>query len=150
MNPADKPPTVPRRKSIRLGAFNYAAQGFYFITLVTHERRCKFGVIAEGKLVPSKLGEIATQEWEASARTRSEITLGPFVLMPNHLHAIVEIGEPDSTDPVGKRTFSPLAKRSLSALVAGYKSAVTSRYRRAMGDTEFVGLAAELLRAHRA
>jgi len=64
-------------------------------------------------------------ECEKSTQIRKEIELDAFVVMPNHVHAIVVIA--DGTERATGR--SPLqagpAKRSLGAFVGGFKSAVT-------------------------
>ena len=78
-------PQLPKRRSIRLPGFDYASQGAYFITIVTKDRRCAFGTIVDDALQATALGVIATEEWAANGSP----VAAPFVLMPNHLHAIV-------------------------------------------------------------
>jgi hypothetical protein len=67
----------------------YSGNGNYFITINTYDRACLFGDIVDGKMVLNDFGEIATNEWFKSFEMRAELSLGEFVLMPNHLHAIV-------------------------------------------------------------
>jgi putative transposase len=131
----DQPPH--HRRSIRLPGFDYASQGAYFVTIVTDLRRCLFGDIVSEKLRSSRLGEIALEEWLTGPTHRSEIELGPFCLMPNHLHAIVSILTPAQStegDPRVAPTRRGPGQRSLGALISGYKAAVTKRYRRDAGD----------------
>jgi REP element-mobilizing transposase RayT len=122
------------RRSIRLRGYDYAAKGAYFVTLVTFAREPIFGDISQGKMTLSALGEIATTEWIRSASIRQEIDLDDFVVMPNHLHAIVHIRDV----VVGAHGHAPLrpvfasnmpirTPRSLGSLVGGYKGAVTKR-----------------------
>jgi len=118
-------PEARRRRSIRLDNFDYASAGAYFITIVTKGRKCLFGDIVDGELRLNDWGQIVQDEWEMSAQIREEIELDAFVVMPNHVHAIVAI-----SDRRGRATGrSPLqsgpAKRSLGAFVGGFKSVVT-------------------------
>jgi len=129
-------PEARRRRSIRLHKFDYASAGAYFITIVTQDRKCLFGDIIAGEMRLNECGQAVQDEWEKSARIREEIELDAFVVMPNHIHAIIAIG-----DRSGRATGrSPLqsgpGKRSLGAFVGGFKSAVTKRInesRRALG-----------------
>ena len=118
-----------RRRSVRLPDFDYSSQGAYFITIVSNARQFQFGDIISGDLQPSSLGQIVSNEWLATPAIRSGVTLGAFVVMPNHLYAVVWL--PSSTDGIS----NPKAyRRSLGALMSGYKAAVTSRYRSLIGD----------------
>ncbi len=72
------------------------------------------------------------REWIATSRIRKEIELGPFVLMPNHLHAIVEINRTDDqVEDAVSSWVSPAGPRkaSLGSLVAGFKAATTKMCR---------------------
>ena len=126
-----------RIESNRLRGWNYANDGLYFITIVTANRECVFGDIVDGEMQYSKLGQIAHDEFLKSFEIRSELQLGAFCLMPNHLHAILILDNDDAVDsrntigtngngsPTGIAHRSP---KSISSFVAQYKSAVVSRY----------------------
>ena len=77
------------RRSIRLSGYDYTSAGAYFITICTHGRDCLFGRVVDGEMQLNALGEIARAEWELTGRLRPEIELGPYVMMPNHFHAII-------------------------------------------------------------
>jgi len=53
--------------------------------------------VKNGIMRPSKIGEIVQREWIKTPKIRPDmnITLGEFVVMPNHFHGIVIIGEND-------------------------------------------------------
>jgi putative transposase len=38
------------RRSIRLKGYDYSKPGAYFVTIVTHERKCLFGKIEDGAM----------------------------------------------------------------------------------------------------
>jgi putative transposase len=115
-----------RRRSIRLHEYDYRQAGAYFITIVAHDRIMLFGEITGGETRLSEFGQIVEDEWQKSSAIRREIELDVFVVMPNHIHGIVNI-----IDSVGATGRSPLHSgppaRSLGAFVAGFKSAVTKR-----------------------
>ena len=77
--------------SMRLKNWKYDTDGLYFITVVTQNRVCNLGTIANEEMVLSAFGVIVQQEWHKSFDIRKELFLDEFVLMPNHLHAIVVI-----------------------------------------------------------
>jgi len=85
-----------------------------------------FGEIAGNEMQLNELGKIVLDEWQKSSIIRREIELDCFVVMPNHIHGIVNFINAD----VGATGWSPLRSgppaRSLGA-VAGFKSAVTKR-----------------------
>jgi putative transposase len=84
-------PDILHRKSIRLKGYDYSQAGEYFITLCCYDRQCLFGHIQNGEMTLNQFGQIARDEWIKSAQIRSEIKLHQFVVMPNHIHGIVEI-----------------------------------------------------------
>jgi len=82
-----------RIESNRLRGWDYGWKGYYFITIVTRNREHYFGNIKNGKLIKSKLGEIAIDEWLKTAQIRRDmnIILDEYCVMPNHFHAIIKI-----------------------------------------------------------
>jgi putative transposase len=84
-----------RIPSTRLLNWNYGSPALYFVTIITQSRKHYFGEIENGILKLNKLGLYAFSEWEKSPMIRPDmnIQLGEFVVMPNHFHGIVMIGE---------------------------------------------------------
>lgn len=80
-----------RIESNRLKGWNYANNGLYFITIVTQNRECNLGHIENNEMIKSKFGEIVNDEWYKSFEMRNELFLHEYILMPNHLHAIMEL-----------------------------------------------------------
>ena len=122
---------VRTRKSTRLPEYDYGQTGAYFLTICTYQRECLFGEIADGEMRLNACGNVVVEEWLRSSGVRVEIELDAFVVMPNHVHAIVimhnDVGA-TGRSPLGaaRRPGGP-AKRSLGAFIAGFKSSVTSR-----------------------
>ncbi len=84
-----------RIPSTRLQNWDYRWAGIYFITICTENREHYFGEITNGKITLSEIGEIVECEWLKTVEMRPDMNLwmGEYVVMPNHFHAIVGIGE---------------------------------------------------------
>lgn len=82
-----------RIESNRLRGWDYSRGGVYYITIVTANQRCLFGDIVSDKIILNDFGTIVNDEWMKSFDIRQELFLDEYVVMPNHLHAIVMIGE---------------------------------------------------------
>ena len=125
--------------------WDYSGNGFYYITIMVQHRKCLFGKIENDKMVFSDFGKIANNEWYMSFEIRQELILDEFILMPNHLHAIVVIKKPDGLDVEmhGRASLQPdqsqqsnphetnpkfhRKPKSISSFIAGYKSVVTTK-----------------------
>ena len=133
-----------RRRSIRLPAYDYAQPGAYFVTVTAFGRRCLFGDVVRDAMQLSDIGRIATDEWHETAALRPNIELDAFVVMPNHVHAILWLlddalfasdegtARRAPTDREPARFGKPVAN-SLSTIIGAHKSAVTKRVRREIG-----------------
>jgi len=86
---------IKHRRSILFAGYDYASEGMYFITLVTHHREHLFGSVVDGEMILNEYGRIVREEWFRSAEIRKEIELDndEFIIMPNHIHGIVQINE---------------------------------------------------------
>ncbi len=112
-------------KSIRLKGYDYAQAGLYFVTLCVQNRKAIFGSIRNGKMHLNLLGRIAEQEWRNTAEIRKNCSLGPFIIMPNHFHAIISIDYTiKASESIGEFK-SP--SQSLGAIIRGYKGATTKK-----------------------
>ena len=83
----------PQRKLLRLKKYDYSQPGAYFVTIVTQGRICCFGDNENGEMILNAAGEMVREEWLALPKRFPMITLGAFVIMPNHGHGIIEINE---------------------------------------------------------
>jgi REP element-mobilizing transposase RayT len=81
------------RHSIRLQNYDYSQAGAYFVTVCAQDRKCLFGDIANGEMALNDYGLAVQDEWMKTAEIRSEIQLGEFVVMPNHFHGILIVGD---------------------------------------------------------
>jgi len=84
-------PDIHHRRSIRLKGYDYSRAGLYFVTIITHHRLPLFGEIIEGEMILNVAGWIAENTWFDLVNHVSNVTLHEFVVMPNHVHGIIEI-----------------------------------------------------------
>jgi REP element-mobilizing transposase RayT len=84
-------PDLHHRRSIRLKGYDYSQEGLYFITICVQEHKCVFGHIAAGEMILSNYGQVAKDCWQAIPQHYPHVVLHEFVIMPNHLHGIIEI-----------------------------------------------------------
>ena len=84
-----------RIPSARLQNWDYGWNAMYFITICTQGREYYLGEIVDGKMILSEIGKIAEQEWIKIPEIRPDMNLelDAFVVMPNHFHAILIIGD---------------------------------------------------------
>ena len=122
-------PEKHHRRSIRLRGWDYSRPGAYFVTICTHNGECLLGWVVDGKMMLSPWGQIARDEWMASAKIRHEIRLDAFVVMPDHIHGIIWIVAGNNVGATGRSPLRPHgpSPKSLGSFIAGYKSAVTKR-----------------------
>jgi len=138
---ADKYKNQYRIKSTRLQNWDYGQNGGYFITICTEKRVHYFGEITNEKMQLSDIGKIVESEWLATFEMRPDmnLTMGEFVIMPNHFHAIISIGDNQFNTHRGGRDamhcvstaqnkFGPQSK-NLGSIVRGFKSGVTKNAR---------------------
>ena len=86
-------------------------------------------------MVLNKLGNIAQEEIIKTSQLRKNVKINHFVIMPNHVHMIIEFLHPENTRENNPRKFiSP--KNNISSLIRGYKSAVTKRCRVVLHTTD--------------
>lgn len=85
------------RRSIRLPLHDYSLPGAYFVTICAHDRVCLFGEIRADSMQLSSAGQVVHEAWAAIPSASKGVATGPFIVMPNHLHGIIEI----ASAPVG-------------------------------------------------
>lgn len=112
---------APNRKNPRLAGKDYSDPGYYVVTVCTRNRECLFGRIPEDRLIPTKLGTIATDCWLELPSHHPGLKLGSWVVMPNHLHGLLLLPTTSFHIEVPHRFIS------VSDIVGGFKSAVSRK-----------------------
>ncbi|ALU74692.1 transposase [Tenacibaculum finnmarkense] len=77
--------------SARLQNWDYGNNGAYFITICTAQNQHYFGAIKNKEMLLNDIGELAKKYWLEIPNRFSFITLGNFIIMPNHMHGILII-----------------------------------------------------------
>ncbi|MFZ2189428.1 MAG: hypothetical protein WA057_02085 [Candidatus Magasanikiibacteriota bacterium] len=80
-----------RIPSSRLDGYDYSQNGNYFITICVHEKQHYFGEVVNGKMKLSPLGLVAQKCWQEIPGHFHHVCLDEFIIMPNHVHGIINI-----------------------------------------------------------
>ncbi len=84
-------PDLHHRRSIRLKVYDYSQSGLYFITICCQDKICHFGKIENEIMILNDLGKIANECWLAIPTHFPNAVLHEYVVMPNHIHGIIEL-----------------------------------------------------------
>ena len=137
-----------RIESARLKDWDYATPGFYFVTVCTRQRENIFGEVQEGMMLRSPVGEIVAEELVKTETVRENVKMDTWIVMPNHLHAIIHIthrvetsrGEIETlrrnVSTAEKENPSRLKPNTLGSIVGQIKIKCTKRIR-ALGIQKF-------------
>ena len=83
------------RKSIRLKEHDYQQDGLYFITICIQNREHLLGNILDDSHVIYDAGVMIEDVWNDLAKYYKGIITHDFVVMPNHIHGIIELENSD-------------------------------------------------------
>ena len=84
--------------SKRLKNWDYSGEGVYFITIVTKNRKCIFGSVIDDKMILNENGQIIENELLKSIKIRKNWFFHNWVVMPNHVHLLIEIQNDNRSD----------------------------------------------------
>ena len=112
---------LPKRKHPRLRNYDYSMPGAYFITICTHNKRCLLSNIEKQICVPDEIsadtgdavgrglapaenrytlyGEIAEKQLFLLEKRYPCLKIDRYVIMPNHIHVIIVLGEAAGASP---------------------------------------------------
>lgn len=110
------------RKSPRIPGYDYAREGYWFVTVCTAGKKNLFW--EQNRL--NDLGEIAQKELADLENRHQRLQVTKSVVMPNHIHAIIAIG----CD--GKEGALP----DLNVVIGQYKSGVSRRIHKTVPDLQ--------------
>lgn len=117
---------LPKRKQIRLQAYDYTQNNAYFITICTHNRAHLFGEIVGANLcVRPNEPEKIVERWLVEIENKYEkVTIDKYVIMPDHIHFILR--------QTGEHTGSPLHE-----MIKWFKTQTTNEYIRGVKQELF-------------
>ena len=117
------------RRSIRLQRYNYSLPGAYFITICIHEQKMLLKIKGVQMMIRSV--------WSSLPDRFLSLKLDEFVIMPNHIHAILCINTVgadlvsarNKADLVSARNkTTPMSSPTISRIVQAFKSITTYNY----------------------
>jgi len=120
-------PDVHHRRSIRLKDYDYSKEGMYYITICTKNREKLFGEITVGVgLVSTQMklnesGKMIKEIYENLEQEFENIKLHDYIIMPNHIHGILEIYNKE----IGVDTRPT---PTIGDIICSFKSKVMTRY----------------------
>jgi putative transposase len=133
----------------RLEGFDYTTDQLYFVTFNVEKRAQYFGKVIDKKMILSDPGRIARDRFHWLVDQYPYVVLHEFVVMPDHVHAIIEINKGKlkksyREQPEGSRRdasevpleASPVKIKPLGQLIGAYKTTV-SRQIRLLGYSTF-------------
>jgi putative transposase len=135
-------PKIHHRKSLRFKGVDYAQEGIYFLTICTYKKQRIFGhVNTNGQMVLSEGGQIANTCWQDIPNHFPNVALYAFVIMPDHVHGLIEIKkkyipahlkEGESSSQGSKphiAKFQAPTPGAVGSIVKGFKIGVTKWFR---------------------
>ena len=115
----------------RLKHRDYSTPSLYFVTICSDFKRCIFGAVESEKVQLSTLGRIAQESWMAIPSRFARVQLHAWMVMPNHVHGILEILQAlvVAQHAAPCTVAAGPASGSLSSIVRSFKAEVTRRGR---------------------
>ena len=114
---------LPKRKPNRLTEYDYSQPNAYFITICTKNKRNLFwenvgaSIARPDKLPLSKNGKIVEEAILNIPKHYSMISVDNYVVMPNHIHLLLQI----HSDEYGRAMLAPTISRVVQQM-KGYVS----------------------------
>ena len=93
----DKEKELPKRKDLRLKQYDYSSAGAYFVTICTKDRKrilsdivkpVGVGAFDDPKIRLKPIGKIV-EKYLLSGENISGVKIDRYVIMPDHIHAII-------------------------------------------------------------
>lgn len=108
---------LPVRKSIRLNNYDYSQNGYYFVTICTHNKKKYFGEIVGATLCgrPNNPDKMILKWLLELERKFDGVKIDEYIVMPNHVHFIVK--------KTGDHAESPLQD-----IISWFKTMTTNEY----------------------
>jgi putative transposase len=138
---------LPERRPIRLQGRDYSQAGQYFVTVVTAGREELFGAVTGGEMLLSAAGTVVAEVWAGLPSHYPRVSLDAFIIMPNHVHGIVQLGRQMMADgkhvPLSEivRAFKTYSARRVNLLrgVSGAPVWQRNYYERVIRDDQELG-----------
>ena len=117
-------PEKHHRQSVRLEGYDYSRVGLYFVTVCCWQKECLFGRVVSDTVELTEAGSLAERFWKEIPVRFPSVVLDEFVIMPNHLHGILQF------------TMRDNEKTTLGSVMRAYKSLSAIAINRQLGRSE--------------
>ena len=87
--------------------WDYSAPGSYFITVCILDKHPLLGQIIDGEMHLSECGAIVAQQFPLIAEYHPRVRLDEWVIMPDHIHCIITLGDYQQPQPPYQPQQSP-------------------------------------------
>ena len=115
----------PKRKQMRLSNYDYSLSGAYFVTIVVKDKAEWFGEIKDGCMKLSNMGKIVGKCWKEIPNHVGGIELDEYIVMPNHIHGIININTVGAAHVRPGHVFNDRSNMLLSKAIHGFKSSAS-------------------------
>jgi REP element-mobilizing transposase RayT len=107
---------IKQRKNLRLHYFDYSSYGMYFITICSKNSEWIFSEVNDNNVFLSQIGKTIENSISSIPKIYENVNIDCFVIMPNHIHIIMEIN------------LNPEARKiSISNIINQFKGYVTKQ-----------------------
>ena len=128
------------RHSIRLRGYDYSQPGNYFITICTYQRQKLLGTMVERKVLLNAAGQAVRSCWFDLPQRFPRVELVEFIVMPNHVHAILGLRQPPRVNPRGAASSAPTTETapsgnpSIGNVLRAFRSVSAIKVNRILGQ----------------
>ena len=114
-----------KRRSMRLPDYDYSSPGFYFVTLCVQNKELKMGTLNQHDINLNRIGYIVKECWEWLEEQYSYVRLDEYIIMPDHLHGIINILDTNCWGGSGAALYNEI--KPLGSLIGAFKTVSTKR-----------------------
>ena len=120
--------------------WDYSAPGSYFITVCILDKHPLLGQIIDGEMHLSECGAIVAKQFPLIAEYHPRVRLDEWVIMPDHIHCIITLGDyqqpqppyqpqqsPDPPTPDEIKQYRKMRRRMIIPMVIGKFKMQTSK-----------------------
>ena len=131
--------TLPKRKPTRWSEIDYRADGYYFLTICTKNRKHVLSAIVGEGLAPPEVqltpyGEIAQQQILSIHQRFPSATVTEYVIMPNHIHLILALQNTGGASPFPTVSDIICAFKSLTSRLCNQQNHIGTLFQRSFHD----------------
>ncbi len=121
---------IPKRKSLRIKCYDYSSKGAYFVTICVKDRKrilsniirpVGVGAFDDPQICLTDIGKIVEEKLLSSEKI-SGVKIEKYVIMPDHLHAIIFLDPDKYSEPKEGSSRAPTpTNKMLPHVVSTFK-----------------------------